>query len=82
MDCMLEDRGEYLLTEWGTVRCDHGGPLVMRIPIFKEPTPRLENYLLHQIMTTDQSSGIATKYGRIIFDRDWGNNTLTFRLHY
>ena len=82
LNCMLVDRGQKLQTEWGTVVCEDDRPLLIKIPIFKEPTTRLEDYLKQNIIADQRVGGIFTKHGRIIFDKDGGNNTLTFRLHY
>ena len=81
LDCMLVHMAESLVTEWGTVVCDHEIPsrLLMKIPLFKEPRLTLEEYLAQNI---HEPAGIITKQGRIVFDR-WGiNDTLSFRLHY
>ena len=82
LDCMLVHTAESLVTEWGTVVCEDDRPLLIKIPIFKEPTTRLEDYLKQNIIADQRVGGIYTKHGRIIFDKDGGNNTLTFRLHY
>ena len=82
LDCMLVHTAESLVTEWGTVVCDpHVNPsrLLMKIPLFKEPGLRLEEYLAQNI---HEPGGIITRQGRIVFDR-WGiNDTLSYRLHY
>ena len=83
LDCMLVHTAESLVTEWGTVVCDphERSRILMKIPLFKEPGLRLEEYLAQNIHD-DGPGGIITRQGRIVFDR-WGiNDTLSFRFHY
>ena len=83
LDCMLVHTAQSLVTEWGTVVCDpqERSRILMKIPLFKEPGLRLEEYLAQNIHD-DGPGGIITRQGRIVFDR-WGiNDTLSFRFHY